>query len=339
MNLVRRMGVIAMLAATVCALPGSAQVLPAAPQSSSANDGTDGPGFIRVPSSLHGGAGGYVDVTGYASCRYVTTTVGNDASKNGEVIPVGSLATWQGYLGSPIAGETAVVCCRPKTVSLCNFGGATPVTMTLPYTKYGDQQTPTQQCTDQWGVPYEDSQVWECGEQGSGVTADGQWQEQGTDDLQCSPNAFTTGCSASCPTTTGTTTTYDSCGRVQAVNACTISCCTPSFSKVGCDGNSAIMVDTRCGTGSYEAPGGCTCSPQQVEVGANTCSCSELAPPCQGDPKTDPWYGPGQPCPYNDCPLSTWNSWGTTGPIAVSCSCGYAGTCGTTWYENETVCN
>jgi hypothetical protein len=296
------------LALTLAALvaltgPSSAQVMPSAPQTPSAQDGTDGPGFIRVPSSLKGGTGGFVDITGYASCRFVTTTAGGDATKNGEVIPVATLAGWQAFLGrSNPDGDTQVVCCRPKAIQMCQVGGAVPQTVTLPYTILGQQQQPVMECTDQWGDPYKDTQTWVCDETGSGVTADGQWAEQGTDAYQCAPSAYTTGCTVSCGG--GTQTTYDSCGNVQAVTACsTQACCTPSYSK-SCNTTTAIYTDTTCGTGSYSVSGGC--SAYSCQVGGASCDAGSRQTIIGTCPECNIYY---------DCG-SSWSSWGDTSGTA-----------------------
>ena len=103
----------------------------------------------------------FVDDGNY--CRYVTNSgpalpnnVTSPPSLNSPgtnlVIDIYNPGEWKSFRTSP--GEASqIVCCRPKTISLCNFGGATPVPLSLPYTAFGQTQTPTQQCTDEWHRP------------------------------------------------------------------------------------------------------------------------------------------------------------------------------------------
>ena len=321
------------------------QAYPPAPQSASSQDGVDAAGWVRVPDTAHGGIGGFVDVPAYAGCRYVTVT----SNTGGESIPVGSAASYNSWRASSWTGHTMQVCCRPQTVTLCKGAAGGTVSETLPYTIYGQSQTPVATCLDQWGETYTDSETWVCGQTGSGSGADGSWAQSGSDSYGCTSNAFTTGCSASCPTTTGTTTTYDSCGNVQSVNACSISCCTNNWQEsVGAcgAGNTQTVTWTNYGTcgGSFSYQQGCICSPtyscgacdqgtgqktctdttcgtgstQQActwtQVGGSSCSpyaCSAQSPTVCGGETCGP-NPPNWADPPYDCGLnSTWSYWGT----------------------------
>lgn len=257
---IRRWAIGRRLALTVAvsvamASPSHGQVYPSPPQSTTSSDGIDAPGFVRVPAVGQGGVGGFVDVPAYGACRFVTVT---RPGVGGEAIALQSKANWLNWRTHTPAGDTQEVCCRPQAVTLCQGAAGGTVPMTLPYSILGEALQPVAQCIDQWGKPYEDTQTWVCGEAGSGVMADGNWQQQGGDAYTCSPNAFTSGCSATCPTTAGTTTTYDSCGNVQAVNGCTISCCTSNWVK-SCNGDLATYSDVgSCHDPSYQIPGGCS---------------------------------------------------------------------------------
>lgn len=257
----------------------AAQVNPPAPQSIGASDGIDGPGFARLAA----GSAGYVDPQGLGYCRYV----GNGRTDGREdVIPISNAAEWQSYRSGQSNGQTPpgiseTVCCRPQTVTLCQGAAGGTVTESLPYTVLGQIQQPVATCTDQWGATYTDSQSWSCGStipaNPNSVMADGQWNQSGGDSLSCTPNAFTSGCSASCGG--GSQTTYDSCGNVQAVNACnTQSCCTPNGSCSGaCGGGSGT---DNCGNPCVNNS---PCAP--YEVGYSDCilfQCSNC--------------GDGQPC-------------------------------------------
>ena len=275
----------------ICSAP--AQVYPSAPQSATSSDGVDAAGMIKVLSTAHGGVGGFLDVSGYTSCRYVTDGLpaGND-----ELIPIDSMTDWKAWLSDPGQGDSQTVCCRPQTVTLCQVGGATHQTFILPYTIYGQTQTPMANCTDEWGQPYKDSQPWKCGQAvGAAGLEDGQWSQPQADSYTCSPNAFTTGCSASCPQTVGTTTTYDSCGNVQAVNSCSISCCTNDYQKVGCSGSTATYEQFgTCPGGGFTVAGGCSlvsytcgasCHPDADVLGPESDGCTYVYQDCndQGD--------------------------------------------------------
>ena len=250
-----------------------AQVTPPAPQSATSTDGVDGPGFVRVKAAAQGGTGGFVDVPAYAACRYVTI---GDPHAGGEAIALQNATTWSGWRTNPWPGDTQTVCCRPQTVSLCQGAAGGAVSEILPYTVLGGQQQPVATCTDQWGETYTDSQTWQCGQTGSGVAADGNWNESGGDSYVCTPNAFASGCTASCGG--GTTTTYDSCGNAQSVNACnTQSCCTPGAPSCGACSTGGSQT---CGDGCSTWQQACTCDAAygaDVSSGCVTCPAATVS--------------------------------------------------------------
>ena len=229
-----KIGLVAAILAAIGGLPGRGQVTPSAPQSSSASDGADGPGFVRVTSSLKGGTGGYVDVTAYASCRYVTTDAGGDPSANGEVIPVAHLADWQAWISrAKPAGDSSTVCCRPSTDMLCQ--GASGGTVVAPVLGSGGKAAggyqivngagfATATCQNGTYGTYVDTRAYVCQPTGSGAAQDGRWVQKGLDSDNCQPNAFTSPCNAACPGGAGVTVTYNSCGQVQSEAVCTTTC-------------------------------------------------------------------------------------------------------------------
>jgi len=224
-----------MVASLISPFPSRAQVYPSAPQQATTVDGVDGSAFARLPA----GNSGYLDPNSQY-CRYVT-----NGGSHEDVIPYSTPEEWQNYRagvknGLAPPGITEVVCCRPQTVTLCRIGGGPIQTVTLPYTVYGQSQSVTLSCTDRWGATYTDSENWQCGFQGAATVtdpmADGLWSDPGGDSYACSPSAYTSACTVSCGG--GTTTTYDSCGNVQSVNACnTQACCTPNMVTTGCSGS------------------------------------------------------------------------------------------------------
>ncbi|MDR3438193.1 hypothetical protein [Telmatospirillum sp.] len=237
-----------------------------------------GPGVLDAYGeqavAIDPGSALFVDPGAFGYCRYVAVPA---SSPNQQVIPLYSDAEWQSWRSSPPTGDTQTVCCRPKTVTLCAGAAGGSISETLPYTILGQVQTPVATCVDQWGKTYTDSQAWTCGQTGSGVTADGLWTG-GTDAYVCTPNAFTSGCSASCgggTTASGTTVTYDSCGNATAVNSCSISCCTTNWqvSNVTTCGSNDLQTVTKtdygtCNSGSYTYQQACVCSPTYNSCGA-----------------------------------------------------------------------
>ena len=262
-----KFGLVLALLAAIGGLPGRGQVTPPAPQTSNASDGADGPGFVRVQSSLKGGTGGYIDIPGYASCRYVTTNAGGDPSANGEVIPVAHLADWQAWiLRSNPAGDTATVCCRPSTDTLCQ--GAAGGTVSAPVLGAGGKASAGYQVINGAGFAtatchngsygaYVDTRNYVCLPAGGGATQDGKWVQQGLDTDNCQPNAYTAPCNATCPGGSGQIITYNSCGQVQSVSACSASCCTPTAGS--CSSScTTLQGGDNCGNACY---------------GSNVCTC------------------------------------------------------------------
>ena len=300
---------VALIVALLASLAGpcEGQVYPSAPQSPISTDGIDAPGFVRVPATGQGGLGGFVDVPAYGACRFVTV---GEAGVGGEALALQSVTNWLRWRTHMPPGDTQEVCCRAQTVTMCQGAAGGTVAMTLPYSVLGQTQQPVAQCTDQWGKPYEDTQTWVCGQTGSGVMADGNWQKQGGDGYTCAPNAYVGGCTASCGG--GTQTTYDSCGNVQAVTACnTQACCTTDYVK-SCSGATATYTDLgTCHSGSFTVPEGCT---------FQSYSCSASCSPSFGDT-----IGPdANGCVYNydDCWASgDWLPAGATNcqPTSVWC--------------------
>jgi hypothetical protein len=305
------------VASLLASFSATAQVLPSAPQSAIDNDGSDGPGWVRVKSSLQGGVGGFVDVPGYQSCRYVTSSADQNAGDLGEGIPMQSLSNWQNWLTESSAiGDTATVCCRPATPALnsaamCNDGGTatavTPVngTGTNGYGQLGSTGTATATCDNGEYGKYESTVPYTCGTTGSGVAADGSWRLSGSGNADnCTANSYTVtgGCSASCGGGNLYQTIYNSCAVVTSegytgASCNTQSCCTPIYSK-SCNASTAIYTDTACGTGSYTVPGGCT-----LQVSAQI-NCSPYNPTQPGDLCWDDKGSCGNPGDAS-CP-STW---------------------------------
>lgn len=232
------------------------QAFPPPPQSATSNDGVDAPGFVRVPSTAHDGiGGGFIDVPAYASCRYVTVT---NPNAGGEAIAMQSLSNWQRWQANPHSGDSASVCCRPGAVTLCAgaAGGTVAATVTgagaSGYAIFGGTGTATARCTDQWGETYQDTRTYQCGQTGSGVTADGQWGQMGGDTYTCGANAYTTtgACSTAGSGGWGNLyqTVYNSCGQITSQGYNGPSCytappCTPNWQQ-----NYEGCTASACGT-------------------------------------------------------------------------------------------
>ncbi len=267
----KRLAPLFIAVAVFASLPAAAQVLPAPPHSATDSDGSDGPGWVRVKSSMQGGIGGFVDVPGYQSCRYVTSSADQNAGDLGEGIPMQSLSNWQNWLTESAGiGDTAVVCCRPSTPALnsalmCNDGGtATAVTAingtgTSGYGQLGSTGTATATCLNPPYGTYTTEVPYTCKTTGNGVTADGSWVQSGADSNSCAtstPDTTFGACSASCGGGHEYETVYDACGKVTSQGnfgpSCnTQACCTPvySYSCNQSNGN-YVQTDTTCGTGS-----------------------------------------------------------------------------------------
>jgi len=282
--------------------PSNAQVYPQPPQQVAGADSVDGTGFARLPA----GTADYVDPNSQY-CRFVTN---GDTQEN--VIPYSTPQEWLEYRagvksGSAPPGITEVVCCRRQTVTMCQIGGGPPKSVTLPYTQYGQSQSVTLTCVDQWNATYTDTEVWQCGFQGAATVtdpmADGLWSDPSGDSYTCSPDAFDTGCYAACGTTS-TGTRYDSCGTPTGYTcyggACppppvvtppptsSSSSCTPSSVANGTvNGDCSITCD------SGYTLNGTTCQLSYCAPGTVFSSCGLQTYQCVG--------GPNNGVTYDDC--------------------------------------
>lgn len=257
----------------------------------------------------------WFDVGGF--CKVVDVGALAWANPPASGVPVfipGTAAEWENYrtrASSSYHGDlTQTTCCRPQSniATLCTEAGATPVPVNRQYGKLGETDVVSATCTDQWGRQYTDSIALTCqGDNGSDGQA--QWAPSTDTQSNCTPNAFTSACTASCGG--GTQTTWDSCGNVQAVTSCnTQACCTTNYQKTGCAGSTAIYTDEgSCHSASFTQPNGCSL---QV-VGEGSCSPNVLYP---DDP--NPNCRPGTSCistcgrfPGDKCGGWTWSNWGT----------------------------
>ncbi|GEM_PF-3793342 len=162
---------------------------------------------------------GWFDVGGF--CKVVDVGDLSTLAPNAHGVPVfvpGPPQQWENYrtLAAPnYKGQlTLTTCCRPQNniASLCTEAGATLVSVDRQYGKNGETDEVTATCTDQWGRTYTDSVAVTCtGDNGPDGQA--QWVEAAGDvTSNCTPNAYDTGCSAACDSTS-TGTRYDSCGN------------------------------------------------------------------------------------------------------------------------------
>lgn len=298
-----------------------AGTLPPPPHSPASYDGIDAPGFVRVQSTAHGGTGGFIDVPGYQACRFVTI---DDPTIGGEAILVNSAANWLSWRKyRPAAWQT--VCCRPQSsygrnglpVALCVGSASGTVSPQLRgsdptgYARYGESDTVTATCTDASGRTYTDQQTFTCGSTDmvtpNSVTADGQWAITPS----CTPNATTSACNATCPGGAGTQTTYDSCGNVQSISACSIGCCTPMW-QTSCGGCAGTTSKTCTRYDANNCPGSGSSSYQEscslVETGSGYC-----IPHCCPAPPVDTGYCGCGAC--NDPAYGT-DTWVYNGPWA-----------------------
>lgn len=265
-------------------------------------------------------------------------------------VPLGSRSEWQSFRdplpwpAGPHAGTTSpnhfldssagqTVCCRPQSVTLCQGAPGGTVAMSLPYTAESDSRTLTATCVDQWNKTYTDSQTWQCGHSGSGAAADGAWSEVGGDSYVCSPNAFTSACSATCggggSTATGTQTTYDSCGKVQSVTSCTISCCTTNYQAAtgacsgSCGGGSGTQTVTMtdfgsCHNASYSYIQNCVNNTSCMYYGFSSCTPVECLGPGNGYVCDCPYVVPNNGPPKFTIDTSDWTGWGWMGAVHTS---------------------
>lgn len=263
-----------------------------------------------LPATLSG-ATRWVDIYGF--CRAI------DGPAAQAPLPLGSSAEWQAFRQNAPASLAQTVCCRPKTVTLCQGAAGGTVSETLPYTAYGSQATPVATCRDQWGLTYTDAQTWTCGQTGTGFMADGLWTG-GTDSWACAANAHVDygGCSTAGVGGWGTqtVTVWNSCGQVQssAGQACySIPPCTPNW-QTSCGSCNQTTGEKTCTT--YDAkncPGSTSSSNTQTctwtQVGGAYCT---QAYEYSIMPKTSECYLQEHiycGCGDNICP-SNWDTWG-----------------------------
>jgi hypothetical protein len=223
--------------------------------------------------------GGYCKVVDLGDLSYATPA----ASGIPAFVP-GTAAQWENwriFATSPTSRYnnqlTLTTCCRPQSniATLCASAG-NPTPVSRQYGRLGEIDSVSAICQGPDGQYTESAQIACNGDNGP----DGQasWGQTGGDSDVCTPNAQTLYgvCAApgNCGAGTQTVEVLNSCGQVQSYvsQACNtgVSCCTPQFTKTGCNGTTATYTDTACGTGSYQEAGGCT--PFQCVVGYATCN-------------------------------------------------------------------
>lgn len=250
---------------------------------------THGESYPKVPVQSEG----WFDLGGYCKVVDVGDLSGLDPLAQGVPVFVpGPPGQWENYrhnATSHYGGRLALTtCCRPQSAiaMLCTEAGATPIAINREYGKLGETDTVSATCLDQWGKTYTDSAPVTCTGD-NGPDGQGLWVQGGPDTPgSCTPNAYTSPCSATCPTTTGTTTTYDSCGNVQSggVQSCSITCCTVHYSCGACDQDSGVKTctDTGCGTGDIERA--CTLV-SKIGSCSTHCTCHQYS--CSNEPLFD----------------------------------------------------
>lgn len=206
---------------------------------------------------------GWFDVGGF--CKVVDVGDLSSMSATATSVPVflpgpTTPDQWENYRSSSSATDgyggrvTLTTCCRPQdnAGTLC-ADGTNPTAVSRAYGKLGETDQVTLTCTDSHGLPYTDTLALTC--QGdNGPDGQASWSVTAESEV-CSPDAWTTDCNATCQgggaAASGTTTTYDSCGHVQSTNACSITCCTPSYSY-SCNQSNGnyVRTDNTCGGGS-----------------------------------------------------------------------------------------
>lgn len=276
---------------------------------------------------------GWFDVGGF--CKVVDVGSLSTFSPPASGIPVfvpGPTDQWENYRTSAPAdynGQlTLTTCCRPQTniASLCTEAGATPVPVDRQYGKLDEVDSVSATCVDQWGKPYQDQVNVICSGD-NGPDGQAQWVKFSPDSTSsCTANAFTSACTASCGG--GTSTVYDSCGNVQAVNACnTQSCCTSNWVK-SCSGPLATYSDIgSCHEPSYQINGGCyesqySCS-SYCFIGSHTTTVVSEIPSTGVVCETD----------YEDC--ATWygSTAGGSNCTSQSAPASYTTTCTNGYYQ------
>ncbi len=202
---------------------------------------------------------------------------------------------------------------RPATVYMSMKNRGETFTDTLSFTCKGDPSSPT----DPAGP--DGQAVWDMSSE------------------SCTDSPWTSACNATCSggtTASGTTTTYDSCGRPQSTNACSINCCTPVYSY-SCSGASYIATDTTCGTGSHVA-GTCTrttshgtsaCDLDQDNEYSFATGCETVFWQCDSG-----WY-----CKSGDCSGTCTANACSNKPAKITCATGT--TIGSTCPVNSATCS
>lgn len=184
---------------------------------SSVDTRTVAPGQSYPGVDAHGE--GWFDVGGF--CKVVDVGDLSALAPGAHGVPVfvpGPANQWENYrtlAPSHYDGQlTLTTCCRPQAniATLCTEAGATPVAVSREYGRNGETDVVTATCIDQWGRPYSDAVPVACiGDNGPDGQA--QWIETSGDTPgNCTPDAYDTGCSAACDSTS-TGTRYDSCGN------------------------------------------------------------------------------------------------------------------------------
>ncbi len=250
---------------------------------------------------------GWFDVGGF--CKVVDVGDLSAMTPPASGVPVfvpGPADQWENYrtsapVNASYAGRlTLTTCCRPQaSVGTLCADTANPIPVSREYGKLGEIDQPSAVCTDIRGETFTDTLSVACkGDPSSHTDPTGPDGQAAWDisNESCTDSPWTSACNATCSGGTaasGTATTYDSCGRPQSVQACTISCCTPVYSK-SCNGATARYTDVTCGTGSYSVVGGCTS--YSCVVGGSSCSAGSRTT-ISGEYE------------YFDCG-NTWVSWG-----------------------------
>jgi len=275
---------------------------------------------------------GWFDVGGY--CKVVDVGDLSTLAPNAHGVPVfvpGPPGQWDNFranAASNYQGQmTLTTCCRPQKgiATLCTEAGATPVSVDREYGKNGETDVVTRTCIDQWNQPYTDSVSVTCSGD-NGPNGQAQWVES-TGDVtsNCTPDAYDTGCSAACDSTS-TGTRYDSCGNPSGYT-CAGPPCPPPPPPTGGGGPTGA---------NYCAPG-------------TTISKCSIWPAYQCNAYPG---GPILPTIYSDCggeclvlnesggPPSTWpTAGGTFTPPTCTCQNGSSPSCRTPFGPTCFVCN
>jgi len=314
----------------------------------------------------------FIDPTGgnfgssFGPCRYVT----NGATKN-LYVPTGLPIEYQDFRagaqnGLTPPGVTELICCRPVNVTLC--AGATGGTQSASvqgtgangYGVFGSTGTAVATCSNAPYGSYVDERSFTCGQVGSGVMADGQWNQSGGDSEQCSPNAYSVygACSTAGSGGWGNEyeTIYNSCGQITSQGyfgpacytqpPCTNSWSGPNYGACStwqCPSTSGNMNVVEYYTGT--CPGGqnitwsqgCTatcCAPNYQKVGCNG-STADMHDVNNCPGSVD--YGQANGCTWGVVGHQWCFPFWCNGPIPpdnwIGCTCGPNGPgCGSSWH-------